>query len=43
MNGGPNTEEAITVACIMECPTIMVHTGKDYNALIDLGVAILLI
>ena len=43
MNGGPNTEEAITVACIMGCPTIVVHTGKCYKALIDLGAAISLI
>ena len=35
MNGGPNTEEAITVACIMDCPTIMAHAGKCYKALID--------
>ena len=27
----------------MDCPTITVHTGKCYKALIDLGAAILLI
>ena len=43
MNGGPSSEEAITVACIMDCPTIMVHTGKHYKALIDLGAAISII
>ena len=43
MNGGPNTEEAITVACIIDCPTIMVHAGKCYKALIDSGTAIILI
>ena len=43
MDGGPNTGEAITVACIMDCPTITVHTGKCYKALIDLGAAISLI
>ena len=43
MNGGPNTEESITVACIMDCPTIMVHTGKHYKALIDLEAAISLL
>ena len=43
MNGGPKYREAITVACIMDCPTIMVHTDKCYKALIDLGAAISLI
>ena len=43
LNGGPNTKEAITVACIMDCPTITVHTGKCYMALIDLGAAISLL
>ena len=43
MNGGTNTEEAITVAHIMNCPTIMVHAGKYHKALIDLGAAISLI
>ena len=41
--GVPITEEAITVACIMDCPPIMVHAGKCYKALIDLGAAISLI
>ena len=41
--GGPITEEAITVACIMDCPTITVHAGKCYKALIDSGAAISLI
>ena len=41
--GGPNTEEAITVACIMDWPTITVHAGKCYKALIGLGAAISLI
>ena len=43
MSGGPNAEEAITVAHIMDCPTIMIHTGKHYKDLIDLGAAISLI
>ena len=43
MNGGPSSEEAITVACLMDCSTIMVHAGKCYKALIDLGAAISLI
>ena len=42
-NSGPSSEETITVACTMDCPTIMVHAGKCYKALIGLGVAISLI
>ena len=38
--GGPSLEEAITVACIMDCPTIIVLAGKHYKALIELGTAI---
>ena len=30
-------EATITVACIMDCPTIMVHAGKCYKALINSG------
>ena len=41
--GGLNTEETVTVACIMDCPTITVHAGKCYKALIDSGAAISLI
>ena len=40
---GPRGEEIITVACIMDCPTITVHAGKCYNALIDLGATISLL
>ena len=43
MNGGPNAQEAITVACIMDCPTIMVPAGKHYKTLIDSGAAISLL
>ena len=43
MNGGPSTEETITVAHIMDCPTITVHAGKQYKALIDSGAAISLL
>ena len=43
MNGGPNAQEAITMACIMDCPTITVHAGKCYKALIDSGPAISLL
>ena len=43
MNRGPRSDETITVACIMDCPTIMVHAGKHYKALIDSGAPISLI
>ena len=36
-------EETITVACIMDCPTITVHAGKCYKALIDSGATISLL
>ena len=41
--GGPSMEESITVACIMDYPTIMVHAGKCYKALIDSGANISLL
>ena len=43
MNRGASSEETITVACIMDCPTMVVHARKHYKALIDLGAAISLI
>ena len=43
MNGGADIEETVTVACIMDCPTITVHARKCYKALIDSGAAISLI
>ena len=43
MNGRPNAQEAIIVACIMDCPSITVHAGKCYKALIDSGAAISLL
>ena len=43
MNGGPNMQETITVTCILDCPTITVHAGKCYKALIDSGAAISLL
>ena len=43
MNGRPNAQEAITLACILDYPTITVHTGKCYKALIDSGAAISLL
>ena len=33
MNGEPEVEETVTVACIMDCPTITVHTSKCMTAL----------
>ena len=41
--GGPPMDNAITVACITDCPTITVHTGKRYKALIDSGAAVSLL
>ena len=35
--------ETITVACIMDCPTITVHAGKCYKALFDSGATISLL
>ena len=43
MNGGPDAEEIITMAQIMDCPTITVYAGKCYKALINSGTAISLI
>ena len=40
---GPSVEETITVACIMDCPTITVNAGKWYKALIDSGATISLL
>ena len=36
-------EETITVAHIMDCPTITIHAGKCYKALIDSGADISLL
>ena len=41
--GGIATQEQVTVALIMDCPTITIHTVKCYKALIDSGAAISLI
>ena len=35
--------DQVTVALIMDCPTITVHAGKHYKALIDSGAAISLL
>ena len=40
---GPPVEETTTVVHIMDCPTITVHAGKWYKALIDSGAAISLL
>ena len=40
MNGGPNSKEVITVACIVDYPTIAVHAGKLDKTLIDSEAAI---
>ena len=41
--GGLPSSNQVTVALIIDCPTIMVHAGKCYKALIDSGAAISLI
>ena len=41
--GGLSKKDIITVAHITDCPTITVHTGKCYKALIDSGAAISLL
>ena len=41
--GGLPSKDQVTVALITDCPTITVHQGKCYKALIDLGAAISLI
>ena len=43
MNGGPNMQETVTVAQIMDCPTITVHASKHYKELIDSGTTISLL
>ena len=40
---GANMQETITVACIMDCPTITVYTGEHCKALIISGAAISLL
>ena len=41
--GGLPNKDTITIAHITDCPTVTVHAGKCYQALIDSGVAILLL
>ena len=40
--GLPNND-TITIAHITDCPTVTVHAGKHYQALIDSGAAISLL
>ena len=42
MGGLPN-KDIVTVAHITDCPTITIHMGKHYKALIDSGAAISLL
>ena len=41
--GGPSSNKHVTIALITYCPTITVHTGKHYKALIESGEAISLV
>ena len=41
--GGIPNKDAVTIAHITDCPTIIVHAGKHYKALIDSGTAISLL
>ena len=41
--GGSPMQESVTVAWIVDCPTITVHAGKHYKVLIDLGATISLL
>ena len=43
MNRGLTTQELVTVALIIDCPTITVHERKHYKAVIDSGAVISLI
>ena len=41
--GGQSSNKNVTVALITDCPTITMHAGKHYKALIDSGAAIPLV
>ena len=41
--GGPSSNKNVTIALIMDCPTIIVHAQKHYKALIDSGTAVSLV
>ena len=41
--GGLSSNKHVTIALITDCPTITVHAGKCYRALIDSGAAISLV
>ena len=40
---GPSSNKHVTIALITDCPTITVHVGKHYQALIDSGAAVSLV
>ena len=41
--GGLPSNKHVTIALLADCPTITVHVGKCYKALIDSGAAISLV
>ena len=41
--GGLPTHDQVTLTLIMDCPTITIHAGKCYKALVDSGAAISII
>ena len=41
--GGPSSNNNVTIALITDCPTITMHAGKCYKALIDSGAAVSLV
>ena len=41
--GGPFSNQNVTIALITDCPTITVHTGKHYKFLINSGAAVPLV
>ena len=41
--GGPSSNKNVTIALISDCPTLTVHAGKCYKALIESGAAISLV
>ena len=38
--GGPSSNTHMTITVITDCPTITLHAGKHYKALIDSGAAV---
>ena len=41
--GGLPNKDTITISCITDCPSITIHAGKCYKALIDSGAPISLL